>query len=702
MKKVIIILLSFIIPQIVKAYDLEENGIYYLINSTDKIASVTYGDNKYYGDIIIPSSIIYNNETYSIDSIGDNAFLDCVMLKSVSIPNSIIYIGKYAFGGCYNLDAVYITDLNAWCKIKFTDESSLRAHHFFLNDVEIIDLVIPSGITTIGNNAFAGFSGLKSISIPNSVTSIGDEAFYGCTNLQSVAIPNGVTSIGERAFLNCDSLSSITIPNSVVNIGKWGFANCSSLTSVVIPEKLETISDHLFTECESLVSVTIPNSVTCIEDGAFFLCKALTSITLPNNLSKIAEGTFRQSGLTSIIIPDSVISIEKRAFLDCSNLTSISLGKKLSSIGIDAFNNTAIKTIIIPDNVTSIGKGAFNSCSNLTSVDFGNDSKLLNIGQSAFSNCSGLKSIKIPQNIKTIDKYAFADSKIDSLIWCSSHTVGSVNNNIFENSYIRNTIFDCDTVAQSCLSHAPIGSITITDKVKHIVDEAFSGNSDLSCVIIGNNVSRIGKKVFSGCSRLTTISLPQSLVGFGEKAFYGCKWLSTITIPQSVTSIGKSAFEGCSRLTTITIPQNVVSIEANAFKGVDFETVVSLIEYPSPISPYAFDFETYFKCTLYVPIGTHYQYKTQEGWKQFVNKVEGSPSGIVKMNTDSLHIHYNGHIIWIQGIDIESQVKVYNTNGTLIGSAISHNGTATIDAKHYIGSVVIVNVDERSFKITIK
>ena len=149
----------------------EVDGIYYDISETT--ATVTYGDNEYSGDIVIPESITYENSKYSVTSIGYDAFFDCSGLTSVTIPNSV---------------------------------------------------------TNIGDNAFYECSGLTSVTIPNSVTSIGDFAFFDCSGLTSVTIPNSVTSIGSWAFSECSGLTSITIPNSITIIENSVFNGCSGLT----------------------------------------------------------------------------------------------------------------------------------------------------------------------------------------------------------------------------------------------------------------------------------------------------------------------------------------------------------------------------------------------------------------------------------------------------------------------------------------
>jgi hypothetical protein len=188
--------------------------------------------------------------------------------------------------------------------------------------------VIPSSVTSIGNAAFDGCSGLTSITIPSSVTNIGSGAFADCSGLTSVTfdIPSSVTSIGDDAFSGCSSLTSLTIPSSVTSIGENAFRGFSGLTSVTIPSSVTSIGDHAFEGCSGLTSIIIPSSVTSIGDIAFYGCSGLTSITfdLPSSVTSIGDGAFAFcSGLTSITIPSSVTSIGYGAFYRCSGLTEV-------------------------------------------------------------------------------------------------------------------------------------------------------------------------------------------------------------------------------------------------------------------------------------------------------------------------------------------------------------------------------------------
>lgn len=286
----------------------------------------------------------------SVTSIGNFAFEGCGGLVSVTIPSSVKSIGSWAFKSCGSLASVHIPNIADWCNIVFGSKGNPLewAHHLFVNETEVSDLVIPNEVTSIGDFTFIGCSYLNSVTLSNTLTTIGNNAFSGCTGLYSFNIPNSVTSIGNYAFSGCKGLNSILIPNSVTFIGERAFYECTSLSSIIIPNSITSISDYLFDECHSLASVSIPNSVTSIGEASFCNCFSLNSLSIPN----------------------SVVSINRDAFAGCSNL----------------------KTINIPENIKMIKIFTFSGCSSLESITI--PSKVEIIYQEAFSGCNKLESIK--------------------------------------------------------------------------------------------------------------------------------------------------------------------------------------------------------------------------------------------------------------------------------------------------------------------
>ena len=214
--------------------------------------------------------------------------------------------------------------------------------------------------------------------IPHGVTSIGEGAFCECRSLTSVVIPDGATSIGKEAFEGCSSLTSVTIPDGVTSIGFGTFKGCRSLTDVTIPEGVTSIGFGAFCECRSLTSVMIPKDVTIIEKEAFEGCRGLTSVVIPDGVTSIGDSAFREcSSLTSVKIPDSVTSIGDEAFYECSKLKSATIPDGVTSIGKEAFSHCSkLKSVTIPGSVTSIGDGAFYECSKLKSLEIYSSIKL--------------------------------------------------------------------------------------------------------------------------------------------------------------------------------------------------------------------------------------------------------------------------------------------------------------------------------------
>ena len=273
-------------------------------------------------------------------SIADNAFNNCVALKSITIPKLVETIGEYCFASSSALESV-----------TFGEGSKL---------------------TSIGNYAFRKCGRLKNITIPASVGTIGEYCFYYCTALESVTFEEGskLTSIGNYAFSYCNrGLKSIIIPASVKTIGQSCFSYCSALESVTFEEgsELSSIAGDAFYRCVELLSITIPASVKTIGESCFNLCATLNSVTFEEGsiLSSIANSAFiRCSSLQSITIPASVETIGQTSFAGCSKLSSVTIGESVKSIGESAFSDipdgAVITCLSYEQKIVDVQESSFN------------------------------------------------------------------------------------------------------------------------------------------------------------------------------------------------------------------------------------------------------------------------------------------------------------------------------------------------------
>lgn len=275
MKKSILVSILVLLSIVAHAYDFEKEGIYFNIINGNEVAVV--GSSATLGEIIIPKTVVYNGITYSVTSIGVEAFHFNTGLTNVIIPNSITSIGNSAFFGCKGLTSISIPN-------------SVKSigNYAFLICSGLAKITVEDGnteydsrgncnalIETKSNTIITGCMNTK---IPNSVTSIGVGAFQECHGLTNIVIPNSVTSIGNDAFSYCSSLTYIEISNSVTTIGDYAFSHCGELTSIDIPNSVISIGKKAFNVCANLKTVSIPNSVTSIGNDAFGYCTAISSL----------------------------------------------------------------------------------------------------------------------------------------------------------------------------------------------------------------------------------------------------------------------------------------------------------------------------------------------------------------------------------------------------------------------------------------
>ena len=446
-------------------------------------------------EIVIPSHI----DRVPVRYIGNSAFSNCSYLKSVTIPPSIIKIGRSAFAGC-PIKELVIPD-------SVTEISGENGFGAFENCTMLESVVIGNGIMEIEQDTFRGCTYLESVTIGNAAVTIGEYAFYDCSYLNILTFGECVYEIGSYAFGNCTSLTEITFPSSLRTIGNGAFNGCEHLSSVIFNDGLKTVGREAFSTCP-IKELVIPDSVTEISGengfGAFENCIMLESVVIGNGLSEIEKETFRGCNyLKTVTIGNSVYTVGESAFLDCSALESITFGECVREIGTNAFRNcTALTEISFPSTLYSIGNGAFSACSRLSSVTF-NDG-LRTIGREAFSACP-IKKIVIPDSVTEIS--------------------GENGLGAFENCTM-------------------LESVVIGNRLSEIEQDTFRGCTALKSVTVGASLLTVGQLAFDGCTSLDEIDLGDKLRAIENRAFRGCTSLKKVTYPGSAT-VADNAFEDC-------------------------------------------------------------------------------------------------------------------------------------------------------------
>lgn len=645
------------------AYDFQSGGIYYAIEGNH--VSVTFGSSVYQGRIEIPSEVTYNGKTYSVTSIGGSAFDGGNGITYLSIPSSITSIGEYAFIDCGNDIEVNIESLEAWCEIEFGDKHSSplsSAKSFYIKGSLVRSLTIPNSVISIPNYAFYQCRCITSVTISGSVVSIGSSAFEDCTDLQSVDLTDGLMMIGGSSFEGCSGISSIILPSSVTSIGLNAFKNCSSLNDVISEiQQPFAIEDNVFVGIGSDATLTVPSGTrnlyqstkgwnrfqniveSSISEVTFTVndisyrslnsntaevisaSKNMQSVIIPKSVSfngslyrvtSIGEYAFEgRSDITYMSIPSSVSSIGGYAFIDCgSNIKiniesledwcNIEFGDKhscpLSSAKALLLDDVEVKNLVIPSSVSSIsgfaffqcrsitsltipgsveaiGSSAFEDCTGLTSVSFENG--LSEIGGSSFEGCTGITSIIFPSSVTSIALNAFLECTSLETIISEIKTPFPINENTFS------------TFSTAILT-VPNGTKTLYqstegwNKFQNIVEDGGEQNYFTVDGInyLGINSSRKAE-VLSVSDNMDNVIIAETVydndnsyqvTSIADNAFAGCD-VNYISLPASITSVTDKTFSRCNIGALIWNAETI--LPSNAFTNASMGTDANFLLY---------------------------------------------------------------------------------------------------------------------------
>lgn len=466
--------------------------------------------------VVIPST--YNGKP--VVAIGGGTFLENVNLVAVVLPDTITEIQGNAFANCNNLK-----DINMPSSVKVIESRAFYGCQF-------LDVVLPEGLISVGNRAFSGtaFSG----SLPSTLKTIEAYAFGSSSNssqgtsVTSVVLPADLETLGEGAFARCPNLTSVKIESATSQIGANAFSGCAKLTDVTIPDGTESLPNGIFADCSSLESIVLPSTLKSIGRYAFSGAK-LTSLTLPEGLLSIGGYAFEGNNITKVVIPSNITEIAEMAFSKCRLLEEVTLPQSIVKIGNGAFiGDSKLISISIPDTVTTIGDGAFENCSKLTEINIPNSVR--DIGNYAFMYCSGITSVNLG-------------------------SVLSVGERAFSHCY-------------------NLAALTMSSKIESIGSYAFARTPiNFGALTLPNTLELIGREAFNSCTitSLTVNSKPELVIS--DYAFKDVCGLTSASLLGNIKSIGAYAFADCGKLESVSLTKNIEKIAQNAFSNTSLATL---------------------------------------------------------------------------------------------------------------------------------
>lgn len=352
------------------ASDFVVDGIDYGIYSADeKTLYVTWSSGSYSGDIVIPSTVEIDGQTWTVTAVGDFAFMQSDKLTSVQLPATIERLGTAAFAYSSTLTSINIPD-----GVRYIGDGC------FNNCSGLIRLDFPARLDYLGAGAMA-YTSVISAKLPSGLKEVPSQLFEECRALSSVEIPEGVTAIGFQAFQNTFALTSVVLPSTLETIGNNCFA-FSGLESLHLPVNFRSYGDNAITYLSSLKRYTVDpdNEWFTSVDGVLYSKDMKTLNSFPLNCGK-----------TDYTVSEATDSIGSYAFYGTS-MTSVTLPEGLRAIGKSAFAVAeSLKSVTVPGKVETIDSYGFFGCSALTDLSLG--ASLKSIGSSAFAYITALESV---------------------------------------------------------------------------------------------------------------------------------------------------------------------------------------------------------------------------------------------------------------------------------------------------------------------
>lgn len=492
----------------------------------------------------------------------------------------------------------------------------------FNKSTDITFLVIPSTVRRDGKayavvgiesgNRYNGYNyyrqeKLVSISLPKTLRYIGNCAFGYFPNMQYLEIPENVTTMGTDIF--CESNKLKTLKMNAVTPPMVGSFSGTDKRKVYVPDG-SLHAYRLASPWNGCVLVGGEGTFVSIDHvaagelGHFILDKA-TYLQEVNKLTVVSGNLNNDDwntlkSMTNLIELDisgmAVTSIPSSAFENKWGLEKIVLPKKLETIGYAAFRGTGLKEIELPENLTTLDSYAFQSCSSLANVKM--SGKVTGISGYCFQECKNLQKVELAEGLQVIHNGAF--------YLCNS--LQSIN---FPSTL---TLIDYDS-----FNGTDLREIDIPASVENINYRAFCGNKNLKKVTFREGLINIGASTFSGCESIDSIVCPSTLRMIDNSGFQDCKSLKKVQLNEGLVSINANAFRNCSNLADIVLPSTLENCKGNAFRECGN---IKTIEARSVLPPTTdgscpLSYVDLTGVTLYVPSWSVGEYQLADGWNSF-------------------------------------------------------------------------------------
>ena len=600
-----------------KAKSFTQNGITYTITQDAKetlqgFVSISSGKDVKVKSLNIPKTVVYQGQTYTVDSIAPYAFYQNNIIETVNIPDSVKNIGNQAFTDCQSLKSINVTP---------------GANRYASIDGVLFNVSKDTLITYPAGKANTHYT------LPFSVKKIEQGAFYNNKNLERFIANSSLEEIGSYAFASSKKLIEVSGILKLKTLGDYAFAN-SSVESVYLSTYLENMGKATFYK-SNIKNIEIPYRIKSLPEYSFYGCKNLKNVTFKNGLNNIEKFAFYDSGIESFVAPSSLLSIDYQAFANCENLKNVSFNDSLQTIKDEAFLNCSkIPSITIKRDLKTIGNNVFLNCNSISTVSinssiyFEMDNNVLytknkdtlvyvppkreisyinipeqtkSIKEDALVNALSIdafnvddknkylssqdgilydkdqnKLIKyppkktssnfnIPSSVKEISPYAFKDaSKFYGFITLQEN-VEKIGDNAFDNmpnldgfnvfdinqnfSTDNNVLYNKDkTTLIKYPTRKKSDSFTMLNQTKTISPRAFE-QANIAILNLGVNLETIEEQAFLN-TNINKLNIKEGVKTIKAQAFTGSN-IESLVLPASLQNIDDEALSYCNNLKTV-------------------------------------------------------------------------------------------------------------------------------------------------------